>query len=220
MSCHFLRVFVWCPHRGVQEETEEEPPDFQPPVFHWQKLQSNRVRRQKGPSKDWRRKRWPRPTRNFCFVFLLFFICIHTLLPFPLRSSATTQEDSPGVTWIEPPRRPRRPRSQSLCSQKRSSSSSRENTLAVWQEINKPLCFVQFETLMNRFCFLNTPMSPADLMGCIQEYWLTCFEFISMQLHWQRLESILCHLLRWPGGKINVAAFLWSFYICCVIWNS
>lgn len=49
------------------------------------------------------------------------------LLSVSLRSSATIQGDSPGTTQTN---LPSRPRSRSLCSQRRSSSSSRKSTLA------------------------------------------------------------------------------------------
>lgn len=73
---------------------------------------------------------------NFYFIFAfasLYSLHIVSLLytvglfSVSLRSWTTIQGDSPGIARTDPPRRPR---SRSLCSQRRSSSSSRRNTLA------------------------------------------------------------------------------------------
>lgn len=55
---------------------------------------------------------------------------MYSLFSMSNRSSTTIQGDSPGINWTDLPRKPRRPRSQSLCSQRRSSSSSKKNISA------------------------------------------------------------------------------------------
>lgn len=62
-------------------------------------------------------------------ILLYFLLSTYSvdLLSVSLRSWATIQVDSPGITRTDPPRKPR---SRSLCSRRRSSSSSRRNTSA------------------------------------------------------------------------------------------
>lgn len=80
--------------------------------------------------------------QQFCLTVSLYYLHIHVSLSYSVdflsvsfRSWATIQGDSPGIALTN---LSRRPRSRSPCSQRKSSSSSRRNTLAgLWRRRNK-----------------------------------------------------------------------------------
>lgn len=71
---------------------------------------------------------WLKTTHPFLYCVYIYYI--YSLFSVSNRSSTTMQGDSPGINWTDLPRKPRRPRSQSLCSRRRSSSSSKKNISA------------------------------------------------------------------------------------------